>query len=106
MPFIKTALFPGGSESLGENITHFTAVRMNILGGGNFDMILCSSQDIETETLVPFAMANSTHIQPTRLANFNQQRASLYCSTDQINEWFRIQRIIFFTKEVATSYPG
>ena len=106
MPFIKTALFPDGQGSQGENIIHFTAVRMRLQGGGNLDMTLYSLDDFYTDILVPFAMTNTTNIQPTRLSNLNQQRASLYLSTDQINEWFRINRIIVYTKEVATSYPG
>lgn len=106
MPFIKTALFPTGQDSQGENITHFTAVRMRLQGGGNLDMNLYSLDDTMTQQLVPFTMANATNIQPTRLCNFVQQRASLRASTDEINEWFRINRLIIYVKEFGTSYPA
>lgn len=106
MPFIQTALFPTGQDSQGENITHFTAVRMRLQGGGFLDMDLNSLDDTQTQQLTPFIMVSATNIQPTRLCNFVQQRASLRISTDEINEWFRINRIIIYVKEHGTSYPG
>lgn len=106
MPFAKTGLFPSGKESSGENITHFTAVRMRLTGSGNLDMTLYSMDDVNSQALVPFVMASATNIQPTRLCNFNEQRASLYLSVDVIDEWFNIKRIMLFTAEHATSFPG
>lgn len=106
MPFAKTALLSAANGSIGENIDHFTAVRMRVVGSGNLDMVLYSHDDILNQELVPFTMAGATNIQPTRLANFIQQRAMLNISVDEINEWFRINRIIVYTKEFATSFPG
>lgn len=106
MPFAKTALLPVGPESQGENIIHFTAVRMRVVGGGNLDMALYSQDDIYTQSLVPFALTATTNIQPTRLSNFIHQRASLQISTNTINEWFKINRIIIFINEFGSSYPG
>src|SRR5215203_2475285 len=94
------------SRSAGENIQHITAVRMRVVGSGNLEMTLYSQDDIQSQALVPFALAATTPYQPTRLANFIQQRASLDIRTDVINEWFRINRIVLFTKEFASSYPG
>jgi hypothetical protein len=106
MPFAKTGLFPSGRDSSGENISHFTAVRMRVTGSGNLDMVLYSLDDVISQNLVPLVMASATNIQPTRLCNFNQQRAALHLSVDVIDEWFNIKRIMLFTKEHATSYPG
>lgn len=106
MPFFKTAMFPTGESSNGENITHFTAVRMRLQGEGNLDMTLYSTDDVRNEPLVALVMAATTNIQPTRLSNFNEQRASLNVSTDEIDEWFRIHRLMIFVKEFGTSYPG
>lgn len=104
MPYVKTALLitPGK----GENIDHFTAIRMRVTGQGNLDMSINSMDDIRTQPLVPFAMATTTNIQPTRLCNFNEQRAYFHLSTNVMNDYFRINRIIVFVKEFATSYPG
>jgi hypothetical protein len=106
MPFVKTALLPVGPESQGENIIHFTAVRMRVVGGGSLNMALYSQDNIYSQALVPFTMNATTNIQPTRLSNFIHQRASLRISTNTINEWFKINRIIVFVNEFATSYPG
>jgi len=112
MPFAKTAYLaregtarPSGS-SVGENIMHFGAVRMRLTGTGSLLMSLFSLDDIKSQTLVPFTMQSSTNIQVTRLSNFNEQRAALRLRTTEINEFFRINRIILFTKEIYTSYPG
>lgn len=106
MPYAQTALLPGANRSMGENIQHFTAVRMRLTGQGNLDMTLQSTDDVNIQTLVPFAMAVVTNIQPTRLANFVEQRASLRLSTDLINEYFIINRIILYQREYGSSFPG
>ncbi len=95
-----------GSGSSGEGINNFNAVRMRLTGSGSLLMSMFSLDDIRNTTLVPFTMSATTNIQPTRLCNFNEQRASLKIQTTAINEHFRINRIIIFSKEIFTSYPG
>lgn len=92
--------------SAGENISHFTAVRLRVTGSGSLVMNFYSLDDINSQQLAPLTMSASTNIQPTRLANFNEQRASLRIGTYQFQEYFRINRIIIFTKEIYSSYPG
>jgi hypothetical protein len=92
--------------SAGENIAHFTAVRMRVTGEGNLKMTLFSLDDVRLQELNPFVLTPETNIQPTRLANFNEQRASLEIKTTEFQEYFRINRIILFSKEIYTSYPG
>jgi len=92
--------------SSGENISHFTAVRLRVTGTGNLRMSLYSLDDVNSQTLEPLTMASATNIQPTRLANFNEQRASLRIGTTGFQEYFRINRVILFSKEIYTSYPG
>jgi hypothetical protein len=89
-----------------ENIAHFTAVRMRVIGQGDLKMTMYSLDDIKSKELVPFALTSTARIQPTRLANFMEQRASLELYTTELNDYFRINRIIIFSKETFTSYPG
>lgn len=86
-------------------IFHFNAVRLRVTGTGNLDMELQSLDEIYINTLVPLAMTNLTNREPTQLANFNQQRALLRLSTDELDERFVISRIIIYIKPVATSFP-
>lgn len=104
MPFIKTSFLP--PDGSGENIMHCTAIRLRVNGRGNLRARLLSLDEQITTTLVPLVMSQLTSIQPTRLANFEQQRMQLELKTTAKDEVFRINRIILFTKEVATSYPG
>ena len=99
------------SASKGEFISHFNAVRMRLLGSGNLQLILESLGDedgvpTETQDLIPIPMASRTNIEPTRLANFRQMRASLVMETTEFGEWFSLSRLIIFSKPTATGYPG
>jgi|SRR3990167_759210 len=95
---------PNGSR--GENISHINAIRMRVVGSGNLELTLYSLDDVDSQALVDITMSAATAIQPTRLANFWSQRVSLELKTDAINEYFRINRVIMFTKELYSSYPG
>jgi len=93
-------------QSSGENISHFAAIRIRLNGTGSLKMSISSLDDVRTKTLVPFQMAAKARIIPTRIVNFMEQRASFTLTTTEIDEKFRINRIVIFTKEVYTSYPG
>lgn len=88
-----------------DNIVHFTSVRMRILGSGQLDMVMFSQDEIYSSTLVPFTMRASTNIRPTRLMNMQHQAVYLKGSTDVAGEWFMINKITFYAKEVFVDYP-
>lgn len=92
--------------SSGESISHFAAIRVRVIGTGSLQMKVCSLDDVRVKTLVPLTMQPQARIIPTRLVNFMEQRASFELKTTNIDEEFRINRIVIFTKEVYTSYPG
>ena len=81
--------------SSGESISHFAAIRIRTYGAGQL-----------SKKLVPFTMAKQARIIPTRLVNFKSQRASFQLKTSGPNEYFRIHRIVIFSKVSDTSYPG
>jgi hypothetical protein len=93
-------------QSSGESISHFTAIRIRINGTGNLRLAVYSLDDVESQTLVPIVLATATKIIPTRLCNFTQHRAAFELKTTAINEKFRVNRIIIFSKELWTSWPG
>lgn len=92
--------------SSGENISHFGAIRIRLYGNGFLKMAVHSIDDIRLKVMVPFVMIKATRIIPTRIVNFQGQRASFELKTTAIDEKFRIHRIVVFTKEIYTSYPG
>jgi hypothetical protein len=100
----KGAALSEGSS--GENISHFAAIRIRITGTGNLKMQVSSLDAIRSKTLVPLVMQSTNRIIPTRLVNFTEQRASFELKTTEIDEKFRINRIVIFTKEIFSSYPG
>lgn len=97
---------PFGTGSAGENVTHFNGVRMRVLGSGSLEMTISSLDEITSFELLPFTLAASTNIEPTRLCNFMSQRGQLEVSTSNvIDEWFQIDRLILFAKTVYKSLP-
>ena len=95
-----------GFSQTQDNIVHYASLRMRITGSGSLDMRMLSQDDIHTQVLVPFTMQSATNIRPTRLMNFQHQRAMLECKTDAIGEWFKINKIVIYAKEVFVDYPS
>jgi len=87
-------------------IQHYNAVRMRLTGTGSLLMTLHSLDEVDSSVLVPFTMALTTAREPTRLANFKTQRCSLELKTIEIDEVFRISKIIIFSKPVESQFPG
>lgn len=93
--------------SSGENICHIDSIRMRVIGTGNLRLSLHSLQNVRSQVCPnPILMAAVTDIEPTRGFNFLSQRMALKVQTTEIDEFFRINRIIIFAREVFTSYPG
>lgn len=88
-----------------DNIIHYASVRMRIVGSGQLDMTMHSQDDVYTQPLAPFNMQSTTNIRPTRLMNFQHQKASLKGSVNVLDEWFRINKIVIYAKEVFSDYP-
>jgi hypothetical protein len=93
------------AKSSSENEIHVVAVRLRVTGSGSLLMTLVDLDNVQTDTLVPFTMAATTRIEPTRLANIQSQRIRFTLSTTVINETFHVRRIILFSKSVAVEYP-
>lgn len=89
-----------------DNIVHFTSLRMRVIGQGSLQMRMISQDSVYDQILVPFTMSVSTSIRPTRLMNFQHQKAIFEGKTTAIDERFEINKIIFFAKNVFTEYPG
>jgi hypothetical protein len=93
------------SSSGGEFEYHVVASRLRIVGSGNYKSSLIDLDDINTVNFIDIAMSTTTRIEPTRLSNFQSQRIRYIGQVTEINEWFKISRIILFAKAVAVEYP-
>lgn len=100
----KGAAISEGSS--GESISHFAAIRIRLVGIGALKMTIYSLDNIKSKVLTPLVMGERNRIIPTRLVNFVEQRASFELKTTEFTEKFKINRIVVFTKELYTSYPG
>lgn len=86
-------------------INHFGAVRLRVNGSASLQMTLFSLDKTQQNILIPIPIQSLTSVEPNRLSNFTQQRAKLMIRTTEINETFKISKIIIFTKPVAKSFP-
>jgi hypothetical protein len=94
-------------DSLGsgeQDILHFGAVKFRVNGTGSLQLRFLSLDSVDTLTLVPLTMSLLPARQPTRLCNFISQRGMLEGKTTVINEVFRINKIILFSKPLWTEY--
>lgn len=102
MPFIQTALIHNEEE----DILNFGGYKTRVIGSGNLDAVLYDLNSLSNQPLATLPVSSTNEDEPTRLANFNTQRAMLRLSTNQINEWFDITRIILYIKPLWMSYNG
>ena len=91
---------------MAESILHYGAITLRVNGSGSLRMTLKGLDGVRTKTLNTLTMASSPGKEPTVLTNFNSQRALLRIETTAIGEFFEIHRIVYWIKEVATSYPS
>jgi|SRR5215510_10050994 len=94
------------SGSSGEIISHFGGVKVRVNGTGSLQLALFSYDDVASTTLVPITMATVTKTVPLRLSNFQEHRASVELKTTNIDEVFRINRIVVLVKEVFSEWPS
>lgn len=90
----------------GENIQHFSTIRIRAVGAGNLKMKVWSLDDVKKKDLVSLTLSTASRIQPNRLVNFVEQRASFEIWTTDLDEWFRINRVTVYLKEIYTSHPA
>lgn len=89
---------------IGERL-HAVGVRMRVVGSGNLRTTLYSLDEVNSSTLANIAMQATTNREPTILANFTEQRMQVEVKTTEMDETFRIGKIIIFVKPVAEDYP-
>lgn len=94
-----------GLEKLSGDRLHFGAVRLRVNGFGNLHFTLSSLDDVKSQQLAVLPLQTATNIEPVRLSNFTEERASLELNLLGKDEWFFLTKIMIFVKPVATSIP-
>lgn len=97
---------PAGLGTGEQDILHFGAVKLRVNGTGSLQMKFIGLDNATEQVLAPITMATLPGRQPQRLSNFIGQRALLEGKTTVINEIFRINKIIIFSKPLWTEYSS
>lgn len=90
----------------GDNVQHFSTVRIRATGQGELRILVRSLDDVRRKFLVPLKLEAASRIIPNRIVNFVEQKACFEFSTTQLNEYVRVNRIIVYMKDIYTSTPG
>jgi hypothetical protein len=93
-------------RSGGENIQHFSTIRIRATGEGTLRLAIHSLDIQNYKVLAPLVLQAYPRIQPNRLVNFVEQRASFQLSILDMDNYIRLNRIIVYMKEIYTSHPG
>ena len=93
------------SSSIEGLINHYGAIRLRSKGSATLQLTLTSLDRTLQNALIPITLSSLTNVEPLRLSNFTQQRASLEIRTTQLNENFQISKVVIYIKPVASSYP-
>lgn len=109
MPFFKLSYTAQGgsarSSPSGEDILHFNAIKLRVNGEGNLKLKLWSLDNARFFQCKSLPMSRTRGFQPTILANMLEQRTAVEGTTETINEYFRINRIIVYSKFYASERP-
>lgn len=89
-----------------DNITHFGGIRVRVNGTGSLICKWKGYDDASEYVMRPLPMSPTPGRVLERISNFQSQRAQLELKTEVINEYMRVNRIVLWVKEVASSYPG
>lgn len=85
-------------------VLHFGAIRMRCTGSGSLRSTLYSLDEIRSNSLQNITLASTNRIEPTILANFEEQRALLKIETTGIDEIFIISKLIIYVIPVLAEY--
>lgn len=90
---------------MAENILHYAAIRVRVKGAGNLLPTLIGLDETTARSMEQIVMSQTPGQEPTKLVNFQAQRAKLRLEVFDINEVFNISRIIVYIKQIWASYP-
>lgn len=87
-------------------INHYGGVTINVSGTGELDLRFAGYNNVKILQLGAMTMQATSGRVLTRLANFNSQKAKLRISTDEINEYMKVDGLTIWWKPVYSQYPA
>ncbi len=90
---------------MAESILHFGAIRLRVNGTGILRLNLIGLDDVINKTVAPYNMSTTPGREPTILCNMTAQRARLRLSTTAIDEYMKVNRVIFYVNGYAEEFP-
>jgi hypothetical protein len=89
-----------------EGIIHYGAVKVRVNGMGNLVPTFSNLDGTKIQIMPSFVMSGMPGLEPIKLVSFKTQRAFLRLGTSQLNEIFKINRVIVYVKPLWSQYAG
>lgn len=86
-------------------IQHLGLVRLRVQGSGTLKLRAFGYSQNTSEELPSITLVATTDRLPTVLGNFKREKIQIQFMTTEKDEYFRLNRLIPFTKPTAASYP-
>jgi hypothetical protein len=113
-PFIQTALMPcpianalsGLTENSDGTILHFGSVRLRVYGSGTLYGTMYSYDGATSDVLAPYTLSSVPGVEKNLISFMTGERSYLNLSLNNVNDWFKINKIRFFTNKLWEEVPG
>jgi hypothetical protein len=104
-PFIQTAQLPVEDDSEGA-ILHCAGIRLRIHGSGTLKGTLYSYDAVRSENTPDYTMSSVPGVEKLLLSLFDAEKFYLKLYTQNIDEWFKINKIRIFLNKLWDELPG
>jgi|SRR5215471_19071937 len=94
-----------GRGSRGEMFSHWTGVRLRMVGDGELKMQMQGLDTADYSDLLPLNLSSTPGVEPFRGSNFVNQRMMFKGYTTDKDEVFEINRIVLFGANLWSEYP-
>lgn len=91
---------------MNENIIHVAGIKLRVTGSGSLHPTLFGLDQAKSLQLNAINLQQINEFEPLQLTNFISQKAMLKLEVDNQDEYFTINRIVFYVKSVRTMIPG
>ncbi len=91
---------------MANQVNHYGGITIRVVGAGNLIPTFKGFDEIEQVEMVPIVMAATNRREPTRLGNYNSQRALLRLEVTEIDEWFKINNFTIWAKPLWSEWPS
>lgn len=102
-PFFTTGLLPDDADG---SLVHCAGTQLRVIGSGSLVLTYSNQDSTQSATGQSLTLSTSPGFEPYSLVNFNAMKYTIKFSVSSFNNWFRINRIRTYVKEIFKQVPN